>query len=338
MNSKSARVRDSSLDLLCGILISYMIIYHAYIWCPITKSIIIEIFDKIFFFFMPWFYYKSGMFNKKESTKEIAITNTKKLLFPFIIYTVMGEIVLWLCINLRNEGEFDIIKYLVSSLKCLIIQGSTIGNQPLWFLVSLYITKVFFSFLRNKNIPTTIILLLSFIAGWISSYTGAYINGRFLIPYLFMSSTIGITFYGLGTLLHRIQYTKVVFFVASIIYISIILLLPSQVDVRLNMLKQGSWIAFMVSSLAGIIVANNLARLKILQFPFLISIGNNSLSYYCFHWILFYLTTTICGNFNSDNYYLLTVLYIVSTFFLPIYAYWVWLLKKHSSPNHKLYL
>lgn len=195
------------------------------------------------------------------------------------------------------------------------------------FLVSLYITKVFFSFLGKKNIPTTIIILLSLFAGRISSYTGTYINGRFLIPYLFMSTTIGITFYGLGVLLHRIKYIKVVFYVATIIYI-IILLLPSQVDVRLNMLKQGSWIAFMVSSLAGIIVANNLARLKILQFPFLISIGNNSLSYYCFHWILFYLTTTICGNFNSDNYYLLTVLYIVSTFFLPIYAYWVWLLKK----------
>lgn len=132
MNSKSAIVRDSSLDLLCGILISYMIIYHAYIWCPTTKSILIEVFDKLFFF-MPWFYYKSDMFNKKKSTKEIAITNTKKILFPFISYTIIVEIVLWLCYYLRDEGEFDIIKHLVSSLKCLKIQESTIGNQPLCF-------------------------------------------------------------------------------------------------------------------------------------------------------------------------------------------------------------
>lgn len=132
MNSKSAIVRDSSLYLLCGILISYMIIYHAYIWCPTTKSILIEIFDKLFFF-MPWFYYKSDMSNKKKSTKEIAITNTKKILFPFISYTIIVEIVLWLCYYLRDEGEFDIIKHLVSSLKCLKIQESTIGNQPLCF-------------------------------------------------------------------------------------------------------------------------------------------------------------------------------------------------------------
>lgn len=82
---------------------------------------------------MPWFYYKSDMSNKKKSTKEIAITNTKKILFPFISYTIIVEIVLWLCYYLRDEGEFDIIKHLVSSLKCLKIQESTIGNQPLCF-------------------------------------------------------------------------------------------------------------------------------------------------------------------------------------------------------------
>lgn len=337
MKSSSIITRDSSLDLVCGFLITYMILYHAYLWCPTTKDFLSDTLDRLLFFFMPWFYFKSGMFHVRKGTKEVALSNVKKLLYPFFVYTIIGEIIYWVGIYTKMERDFNLTEQLVASTKCMIVQGSTIGNQPLWFLISLYLTKVVVTFLENQKIPLIAIIIISGFIAWISSNVGAYINGVFYIPYLIMSTSIGMFFYGIGTLMQVIQYKKNVYILALLTYSCVVILFPSQVDVRLGMLKYGSWIAFMLSSLAGIIVINNLTKLKILQFPFLIDIGENSLSYYCSHWILFSIITTTWGHVITNDYHLFAVLCIGSTFCLPIYAYWINYIKnKHS--NYKNYL
>ena len=331
--SNTTSKRDSYMDLVCGLLIVYMIIYHAYLLCNLSDLLSITL-DKIFFFFMPWFYYKSGMFYTKHNTKEIAISGIKKYIYPFVIYTIIGECFLWF-FTMYKEENINLFSLLFSSIKCIIVQGSTIGNQPLWFLVSLYITKVIVSFLDNKNVSIVISSFFSCIIAWASSYVGAYINDVFCIPYLIMSTSLGIFYYEMGFLLRDIQYNKVVFMIAIFIYLFVWVQIPSQVDVRLGMLKYGNWFVFVISSLAGIIIINNLSRIRLLQLPFLINVGSNSLTYYCFHWILFNIVISFCSIISG--YRLLIVLFLLALIILPLYTYWVFLLKKKYS-QYTIYL
>lgn len=337
MTSSKMKVRDSSLDFVCGILIIYMILYHAYLWFPTTRDGFSETLDKLFFFFMPWFYFKSGMFHVKKGTIETALLNVKKLLYPFLIYTFIGEIFYWMTIIIRVNSNFNLIEQLIATIKCLIVQGSTIGNQPLWFLLSLYLTKVTVTYFENHRTPMVTIIIISLFLAWISSNVGAYINGHFFIPYLIMSTSIGICFYGFGKLMRTIQYQKKLFIFSIIIYFYGIIFFPSQLDVRLGMLIHGNWFIFMISSLAGIIVINNVAKHKIIQFLPIIAIGKNSLSYYCLHWPLFTIITTIISFFVTDKYNLFVILCVLSGLLLPICTYWINIIKKKLS-NYIIYL
>ena len=51
--------RDYTLDLACGILIIRMVLRHVLQWSQVTHYDIYEWLN-IFFYIMPWFYFKSG--------------------------------------------------------------------------------------------------------------------------------------------------------------------------------------------------------------------------------------------------------------------------------------
>lgn len=86
--------RDYSLDALQGLLISYMIMVHAFQWANIKNDTFNEYASYIMFFFMPWFFYKSGMFH--HSTSDLRTTLNKlarKLLIPYLVFSLLGEFV-----------------------------------------------------------------------------------------------------------------------------------------------------------------------------------------------------------------------------------------------------
>ena len=56
---KNIAVRDTSLDNVCAIMIIYMIYGHVCLWCGVKQN---EILTRCLYFFMPWFFFKSGMF------------------------------------------------------------------------------------------------------------------------------------------------------------------------------------------------------------------------------------------------------------------------------------
>ena len=54
--------RNKDLDFVGGILICHMILGHICQWADMDYKG-----DCVLYFFMPWFFYKSGMFFKKNS-------------------------------------------------------------------------------------------------------------------------------------------------------------------------------------------------------------------------------------------------------------------------------
>ena len=88
IQKKSQRI--DYLDSIAGIMIVYMICYHILQWGGID---VINVFVmRPLFFFMAWFFFKSGMFHKGCSTNEMLKKGFHKLILPFIVFTIIGYI------------------------------------------------------------------------------------------------------------------------------------------------------------------------------------------------------------------------------------------------------
>lgn len=64
--------RDYSLDFLAGILLLQIIYNHC---CSISKSVSIDL--SFLAFYMPWFFYKGGMFFKTLESKQMLMGGGK---------------------------------------------------------------------------------------------------------------------------------------------------------------------------------------------------------------------------------------------------------------------
>lgn len=135
--------RIVSLDLVGGILILYMIITHA---CQKTgyNHNILDVMQHLFFFFMAWFYFKSGMFYKKDKLRACFNKGVDKLIVPFVSFSLLGLFYTFITTS-------DLYETLYAGIRVLILQGAVVGNLPLWFFPSLFVVKVLYCWFDNKN-------------------------------------------------------------------------------------------------------------------------------------------------------------------------------------------
>ena len=79
--------RDSSLDVCAGFLMIITIMLHAQILDSSEFSLM-----HIFMFYMPWFFFKSGMFHKTDQnlTKDYIIRIYKRLVIPFLFFLLIS--------------------------------------------------------------------------------------------------------------------------------------------------------------------------------------------------------------------------------------------------------
>lgn len=84
-------MRISYLDTISGFFIIQIIIGHLLQFCGLY--VYMSEWTKVFCFFMPFFYFKSGIF-AKLTTDKITLTSinplVKKLLVPYVGFTLLG--------------------------------------------------------------------------------------------------------------------------------------------------------------------------------------------------------------------------------------------------------
>lgn len=310
--------RDTSLDAICGLFIVYMIIGHAFQWAHIEDDDFQVNLSYVFYMFMAWFFYKSGMYHKKEEPKIAIRKYANKLLLPWIIYGAIGEFLYW--ITCYQNGILSWKPLIAYPIKDIIFQGTMGGNLPLWFLLSLFLVKILMSYCDKYKISHIYVLILGMV---ISGGGTVAMTNNIPLPFTLFNVPLGISYYVIGFKLKDVQYKRYIFGISLIVFILLSLLIPSFVDFRSDRTIRGYWIFFIISSVAGIIAINNIFKYKIFQLPELCSIGMNSLSYYCLHWIVFYVVFILCNFKSSDipNYDLLYELMFWSIIILPILTY-----------------
>ncbi len=130
--------RNHAFDLLCGICIIRMMLLHitnacgfgnADWWTPIMHWS---------YFFMSFFFFKAGYFNKTVSgnTKEYLKDKAKRLLIPYVVWGMIGNTIYFFFVWFIFDPQNALSKQV--KLSHLWESSQFYGNIPCWFLFSFF--------------------------------------------------------------------------------------------------------------------------------------------------------------------------------------------------------
>lgn len=157
--------RNKAIDSAAGILITYMVFTYICQHFGYEQSTIYMALEHIFYFFMPWFFFKAGMFFKMEDYQTLFKKSCTRLIRPFILYSLIGHICYCgICYLQDNFHLSTLVPYY-----SLLMEGSIPGNLPLWFLLTLFTCRIILNFLQKKRSFSIFNCFCFFIVGiWVA--------------------------------------------------------------------------------------------------------------------------------------------------------------------------
>ena len=304
--------RLSYIDTGSGILICWMIVYHIFQWAHLQHCNVYDHLMNWLCFFMPWFFFKSGMLsNNFNDIRKDTKKGLHKFVIPFFIYSFVGQAVS--SIILINDASWS-VRTLFAPFKTFLLQGSFPGNLPLWFLPVIFCSKLLCSVVKNDKLMIVIGVVLG------GGYCGLNIDNLCYI----ITPFLGACFYSVGHILKESQFKKEFVVISCIIFAIIVLAKPSYVDFRTISVIKGSYLLWIISSVAGCVCFNNIVRfldrnLHSVFIPFRY-IGENATLFFSTHWIILTIGKYIWQKVDiSDNMQIYFVyLIVLNVLLLPL--------------------
>ena len=292
--SDSKVSRDASIDWIAGLLTLVVIIQHvddlsnyALGWKEYQCG-------SFFYFYMAWFFFKSGIFNKTISLQHSYKKIWSHLIVPCLFFSVLSWVIWVPGYLLEHGGSWNWV------LGATVIRFYSLGyipdNGPLWFMVALIICRLMYplakKWLGNDFFVAGVAWLLAFI--YYLVYHSFYHH-----QYIFIALPQGLmalSIYSLAICLRKWQYSPYVFIVGIAVYaVKIYLNLPVIDFSKAGLENQPiAWLFSLPLWLGGILMLNNFMYrmpkwfFKIFNLGY---IGHNSMTYYCGHFII--LTTLV---------------------------------------------
>lgn len=201
----------------------------------------------VFGFFMPWFFFKAGMFHKEEQkyTKDFFKKLAKRFFVPMCTYLI-----------LTSRGQ----------------------TALLWFLESLVISKLIFVALPKSKMVLIVLSSCLFIVGdFINRYEPS-------IPLLLKEMPMALFYYITGFLLKKLNNNSQMIICLLLAYLLILFIIPSRVDMRMQTILFGHFEIAVAGCLIGIVLMNALCdRYKDYLLKPIIYIGKESMAFYILH-------------------------------------------------------
>lgn len=268
------------MDEIAGLLIIYMIAYHALQWANLQDSQAMEILSYLNFF-MPWFFFKAGMFFNAKEPKMVFQGSFNRLMVPFIKWSIIGTIIDCI-VSCFIEHAHTFFEYVKVIIYMSATEGSVPGNLALWFLLALFIARI----IINKWITSELSLYV--LAAMSIAIPTAVHFLNLNLPYYICYVSSGVFFFTMGILLKEFSKKEWVKIASVVLYISLSVLCKPLVDFRMNTLLEGSFLLWPIWSIVGIISINtlfeSLHKIERLRLPVLSYIGRNSMIIYVIHW------------------------------------------------------
>ncbi len=296
-----SKQRIQFFDLVSGIFMIRTIWLHIAQLSGFYPNDLLDIVLRVSYFAMPWFFFRSGYFFNlgERSMAQYAMKLSRKLLLPFIIFTIIGFFIN-LPFELSNTNR-ELYRIFLSVPYSILRFGSGgIGNLPIWFLLSLFSSLLFFALLTRLRIYK-FILLFPIISYFLQLY-------NIILPLGFSNIFIGIFFIYIGSLYRKYEVFNRYLLGGSIAVFLLIQIFDfSYLDFRTNSLQNGSYISYIISSIAGIIIIFNIGK-SINYIKPINYIGKNSIIYFVLHWpVILFVKNIIVNNELNKNQLLIPI-------------------------------
>lgn len=267
----------------------------------------------IFSFFMPLFFFISGLL-VKEQIKDESFTNFIKgkitvRIIPYFAFSFISYIFWFFVLNRINHTEKDSSSGVQQLIGIFYGVGSDDWlkhNISLWFLTCLFMTELLFLLYiktANSKLTLMIILFLSSIIGYfyfIFSHSYTYHLGfynhpiQYRLPWNLDLAFTATVFYGIGYLsqnylINNLNKFNRWYFISFSLFIYLIF---SHINEKVNFIngKYGNYFYFYLAALGGIFFWIYIARMIP---PNIITklVGQNSLVIFALHLLIFPLIT-----------------------------------------------
>lgn len=282
------RPRNHAFDLLCGLCILRMIMLHVISTCGFRNEFWFAKLMAWSFFFMSFFFFKAGYFNKgiQGKTWPYLKDRVKRLLVPYFVWGAIGSIVFFGFLLLFPDcfqKYYRMLKW-----EHLWKESHFWGNPPVWFLFSFFMSYVMVHFINKVKYLKWAVVLFPFI----SYYLWTVHNP------LWMSLNnvfAGIFFFYVGRSWRWLQTrvpTKWLIVVSVLLIAEFVVgnkLWHGEYDMSKNLFVQLSWGAGINTVCALVGLSGLLLALPMRRVPAIGYIGEHSMVYFVAHYPLIYL-------------------------------------------------
>lgn len=282
--------RNHTFDFLCGICIIRMISLHTITFCGHHKD---EWWQEVMawsFFFMCFFFFKAGYFNKTVSgdTKAYIKDKAKRLLIPYVAWGLIGFAVyaIFLPFEIKRYGHpIEPMEW-----NHLWRTSSVWGNEPLWFLFSFFSAYVFVHLIKKIHIvkpisvfQSVIILACPFVSYWL------WTQGNPL-PFALSNVFMGVFFFNMGRtwrwVLERLNRNVSLILCGTLIATFIVLnfVWHGEYVMATNRFEGDCLAAFVNTVIILLGLSGFLIKLPIGNVPFINYIGQHSMVFFVAHY------------------------------------------------------
>ena len=315
-------IRNHHFDVISGLMMIYMVlIIHMTDWAHLETSVIYNYGVKTLPFFMPFFFYKSGMFYKNNNSREQKIKIFKRLLLPYIVFSVAGLGVMLIKGFYHEAYATYASRQLLSYFYSICVNGEHQSNTPIWFLLTLYIVKSSYFYINKLFGKKGAIAFISFVT-LTFVYVANFYNNILTLPLWLYNSLLGLFFFDLGVCFKSYKPSKFQLISFLVIYLFGLFFAFSFVDFKNNIVLDGNYFLWFIMSFLGILIVVNCKFGSIIEKSHLLRyIGYYSIRILVFHWLVYYVFRDILERtpYRSNSYYLFIMYLILLILLIPVF-------------------
>lgn len=324
--------RNHAFDLLCGLCIVRMVSLHVMTFCGHNHDAWWEEVMQWSYFFMSFFFFKAGYFNKSVAGNSLTYVKdkAKRLLIPYLTTGLIGCAVYFAFMPMLVDRYHKPIEPLEWSH--IWETSSFYGNQPTWFLFSFFTAYVLVHYIEKVKDLHWLILSFPFF-----SYFLYYWDNP--LPMSLDNVFIGVFFFELGRLWHMLMdrwgrrrtiiissMLCIAFVVSNIVFHDCSYAMSSN-TFRGNPLITVINVTCILCGLAGLLIAIQTPCIPAINF-----IGEHSMVYFVGHYPILYFVkfTHLCFGRSIYGKYdeailLIPIVFIVCTWLVPYIEGTPWL-------------
>lgn len=332
--------RNHAFDILCGICIIRMVSLHIMAFCGQEAQ---EWWGEVMrwsFFFMSFFFFKAGFFNKGTSSgtdMDYLKDRSKRLLVPYVTSGMIGLVVYF-------SFYFPLVdryKKFVEPLEWshIWMKSGFYGNSPIWFLFSFFVVYMMVRYIDKVKHLCWLTVFFPAISYW------AYRTGN-NVPMSLGNVFIACYFFYLGRLWQwamcrfEVRRLMAASWLMVLLFVVLGFVAPGTYNMSQNIFTGNALMAVVRATLVLCGLSGVLLTAKVPRIPWLCFIGEHSMVFFISHYPMLYFYKFTHLSFGRSIYgrvddalILLPVVFCICSWLVPYVERVPWLSGRWPGPR-----